>query len=93
MPSGEFADLTAHPSWIQYHAAASSLVKALDLDDPEDTLFAQLTISEVSILSLALLILVRVFPELTMLAGDLSDKLKELSREQKFLTKSTDDGE
>ena len=37
-------------------------VQALKVDDPEETLFIQATISEVSMLAFGLLLLARVFP-------------------------------
>lgn len=86
MPEGHFLDLNSVPSWHQYRLAAGSLMTALKLDNPEESLFVQLTISELSLVSLGLLTVGRMFPELVGLAGGLSDKLTAINAEQGFLT-------
>lgn len=86
-PSGHFADLNDLPSWEQYFLACESAAKAARVaNDPEDTLMVQLTFSELSTLTLGLLIMGRVFPELAGLAAQLSEKLKEVATAQEFLS-------
>lgn len=89
MPDDEgafiFYDLNQLPSWGQYRIAAKSLLKALSLDDPEQTLMLQLTVSELSALTFGLISLVRMFPEFTQVANSLSDKIQEIGRAQQFL--------
>jgi len=92
-PSGHFLDLHRLPSWRQYALAAESLVVAVEVDDPEETLFLALTISELSMLSFGLLILSRIFPEFVHVASDLSQKVTEVSDAQNFLRKDTLDKE
>lgn len=85
-PAGHFADLNDLPSWVQYDLAGDSVARASKIaNDPEDTLMVQLTFSELSTLTLGLLITGRVFPELVGLASDLSKKLKEVATAQEFL--------
>ena len=84
-PEGGFYDLHKLASWVQYTFAAKSLLAALELDDPEETLMVQLTVSELSLMSFSLLILSRIFPEFMPIANDLSAKVSELSDAQNFL--------
>ena len=93
LPEGHFYDLQSLPSWSQYALAAKSLLVALEVDDPEDTLFVSLTISELSMLSFGLLVLSRIFPEFVHVASDLSQKVTEVSDAQNFLRKDTLDKE
>lgn len=86
MPSGDFYDLHALPSWTQYEFAAKSLLVALDVDNPEDTVLVQFTISELSLTSLALLVLSRMLPEFQVIAANLSTKIQQVSDAQGFLT-------
>ena len=88
-PEGSFYDLQRLPSWTQYALAAKSLLGALEIDDPEDTLFVALTISELSLVSFSLLVLSRVFPEFMPVASALSEKVTELSDAQNFLRRDT----
>ena len=91
-PSGHFADLNDLPSWIQYNLACSSAARAAEIaNDPEDTLMVQLTFSELSTLTLGLLVMSRVFPELVDLAAELSRKLKQVGEAQGFLRSTTED--
>ena len=80
-----FYDLNEFPSWVQYTVAAKSLLTALDLDDPEQTLMVQLTLSELSTATFGLICLVRMFPEFTKIANSLSDKIQEIGQAQHFL--------
>lgn len=93
MPDGAFHDLSKLASWIQYTLAAKSLLEAMDVDDPEETLLVALTISELSIVSFGLLLLGRIFPEFAPVASDLSLKVTELSDAQGFLRRRSLDGE
>lgn len=86
MPEGDFYDLHALPSWTQYALAAKSLLVALDVDNPEDTVLVQFTISELSLTSLALLVLSRMLPEFQVIAANLSTKIQQVSDAQGFLT-------
>ena len=93
MPDGQFYDLARLPSWSQYALAAKSLLVAVEVDKPDETLFLQLTVSELSLLSFGLLILSRIFPEFVHVASDLSQKVTEVSDAQNFLRKDTLDKE
>lgn len=94
MPEGAFYDLHRLPSWMQYTLASKSLLGALEVDNHEDTLLLQVTISELSMVSLGLLIISRIFPEFAPIASDLSVKVTEVSDAQKFLRRTTlDEGE
>ena len=93
MPDGSFEDVGRLPSWSQYSLSARSLLQALKVDDPEETLFIQATISEVSMLAFGLLLLARVFPEFLPIASNLSDKIAQVSGEQQFLRRDTLDSE
>ena len=75
------------PSWVRDSVAAKSLLKALELEDPAETLLLQLTISELSLVSLSLSVISRVFPEFAPLAEELSTKVIQVSEAQNFLTK------
>lgn len=90
MPDGAFFNLNGLVSWAQYGSAAKSLLAALDIDDPEETLMVQLTISELSMVSFGLLILSRIFPEFAGVAADLSNKIIDLNSAQGFLKRNTD---
>ena len=92
-PEGAFYDLNKLPSWTQYVLSCRSLLKALEVDDPEETLMVQLTISELSLVSFGLLILSRIFPEFVPVANDLSLKVTEISNAQGFLRDATLDDE
>jgi hypothetical protein len=90
-PDGAWFDLRNVNSWDQYALAAKSLMKALELDDPEESLFVQLTISELSITTFALFVLARIFPEFSPAADSLCTKLTELSDAQQFLHRGGDE--
>lgn len=91
-PAGHFADLNDLPSWIQYDLAAGSAARAHKIaNDPEDTLMVQLTFSELSTLTLGLLVMGRMFPELVGLGASLSEKLKEVAAAQNFLNSGRDE--
>ena len=92
-PEGQFYDLARLPSWSQYALAAKSLLVAVEVDKPDETLFLQLTVSELSLLSFGLLVLSRIFPEFVHVASDLSQKVTEVSDAQNFLRKDTLDKE
>lgn len=92
-PEGAFYDLHSLPSWLQYSLAAKSLLAALEVDDPEETVMLQLTISELSMTSLGLLVLSRMFPEFIPVASSLSTKVSEVSNAQGFLGNATLDDE
>lgn len=70
--------------------AAKSLLKALAIEDPAETLLLQLTLSEMSLVSLSLSVLSRVFPEFLPIAEELSAKVIAVSEAQNFLTKGED---
>ena len=93
MPDGSFFDLHHLPSWTQYQLASKSLLAALELDNPEETVMLQLTISELSMLSFGLLALTRMFPEFAPIAADLSEKVTDCSVAQEFLRRDTLDSE
>lgn len=80
-----FYDMNKLPSWVQYSVASKSLLKALDLDNPEETLMVQFTLSELSVATFGLIALVRMFPEFTAVANALSDKIQAVGRAQDFL--------
>lgn len=80
-----FYDLNRLPSWIQYTFAARSLLKAVELDNPEETMLVQFTLAELSVATFGLICLVRMFPEFTKEANALSEKIAEIGGEQKFL--------
>lgn len=80
-----FYDLNQLPSWTQYTIAAKSLLKSLELDDPEETLLVQLTLSELSVATFGLISLIRMFPEFVSIANDLSNKLAAVGGAQGFL--------
>lgn len=84
-PDGAFYDLRRFPSWTQYALASKSLLAALDIDNPEDTVMCQFTISETSLVSFGLLVLCRLFPEFCPVASDLSTKIADVSNAQGFL--------
>ena len=88
-----FYDLNELPSWVQYTLAAKSLLKAIELDDPEKTMMLQLTVSEVSVATFGLIALIRMFPEFTPVANNLSNKIQEIGQAQKFLKDDTLDSE
>lgn len=88
-----FYDLNALPSWTQYTIAAKSLLKSLELDDPENTLMIQFTLSELSIATFGLICLVRMFPEFISVANLLSDKLSEVGQAQGLLRGDAVDNE
>lgn len=88
-----FHNLDGLPSWQQYSIASRSLLKALDLDDPETTLMVQLTLSELSIATFGLIALVRMFPEFTPIANNLSNKLNEIGQAQGLFRGDTLDTE
>ena len=91
-PAGHFADLNDLPSWIQYNLSAASAARASKIaNDPEDTLMVQLTFSELTTLTLGLLVMGRMFPELAGLGAALSEKLKEVSLAQDFLSSERDE--
>ena len=85
---GSFYDLHRLPSWSQYALAAKSLMKALEVDDPEETVMLQLMISELSMVSFALLVLARQHPEFAFVASNLSTKISEVSEAQNFLRRT-----
>ena len=88
-----FYDLNQLPSWMQYTIAAKSLLKSLDLDNPEDPLLVQLTLSELSVVTVGLISLCRMFPEFEPVASLLSNKLSEIGQSQGFLRAPSVDGE
>ena len=85
MPDYGFYNLDALPSWVQYLLASKSLLRAVDVDDPEQTVMLQMTISELSLMSFALLVTSRLFPEFLGLSCNLSDKVHAVSDAQGFL--------
>lgn len=93
MPQGQFYDLNSLPSWQQYAIASKSLVAALGADNPEETLFLSLTISELSTISLALSVMCRLFPEFVKPAGELSLKITDVNEAQQFLQPGSLDDE
>lgn len=80
-----FYDLKDFPSWVQYTVAAKSLLTSLELDDPEQTLMVQFTLSELTTMTFGLTCLVRMFPEFTPVANALSDKIQEVGQAQHFI--------
>ena len=88
-----FYDLNKLPSWVQYTLAAKSLMKAIELDDPEQTMMLQLTVSELSVATFGLIALVRMFPEFVPVANDLSEKIREIGKAQDFMKDDTLDME
>lgn len=94
MPAeGAFYNLHDFPSWTQYALSARSTVTATGVDDPEEVVLLQLTISETCLLSLGLLVLARLFPEFVGIASDLSQKVTAVSHAQGFLRDATLDDE
>ena len=87
MPDGDFQfyELGELVSWVQYSLAARSLLRALDLDDPEKTVLVQLTLSELSMASFGLILLVRLFPEFLPVGGLVSSKMQEVCTAQGFV--------
>ncbi len=81
----QFYELGELVSWTQYSLAARSLLRALDLDVPENTVLVQLTLSEISKASLGLILLVRLFPEFLPVGGLLSRKIQEVCTAQGFV--------
>ena len=83
-------DLKRLPSWAQYQIAYRTVISAMKHEDADTTLFAQLTYPELTLIPFALLIMSRMFPELTLPAGRLSTKLHDLAEAQEFLTQKGD---
>lgn len=92
MPEGwaAYYDLAQFPSWGQYVLMCRSLQKAQQVDNPEETVMLQATISEASIISLGLLCVCRMFPEFTPLANSLSEKIADVGEAQGFLKPKDD---
>ena len=83
-------DLKRLPSWAQYQVAYRTVASAITKEDADKTLFAQLTYPELALIPFALLIMSRMFPELTLPAGRLSTKLHDLAEAKEFLTQKGD---
>jgi hypothetical protein len=78
-------DLKGMPSWAQYQLGYRTIAAAMRKENPDETLFAQLTYPELTLIPFALLVTSRMFPELIDAAGRLSTKLHDLSEAQQFL--------
>lgn len=92
MPDGEFMDLTGIPSWVQYRLAGGSALHALNeteaqKNDPDGvrTLFVQLDVGELSLVTTGLLVLLRLMPEFKSQATALSLKFHQVAEAQDFL--------
>jgi hypothetical protein len=83
-------DLKKLPSWAQYQLGYRTIASAIEKEDADKTLFAQLTYPELALIPFALLIVSRLFPELNGAAGRLSTKLHDLAEAQEFLTQKGD---
>jgi hypothetical protein len=83
-------ELKRLPSWAQYQLGYRTIASAVEKEDADETLFAQLTYPELALIPFALLIVSRLFPELTGAAGRLSTKLHDLAEAQEFLTQKGD---
>lgn len=93
MPDGFEAreDFGNIPSWGRLAIAAQSIFEALEIEDPEDTLFVQLTLPELAILTFGMQVAANLFPELGPLAVRLYKKLRGLTAAQEYFGPKEDD--
>lgn len=91
MPEGDLDNLKNVPSWGQYAIGCQSLVVAQEDEDVEDTLMVQLTVTEVAMVSLGIILLERMFPEMRQMAERFGLKIQELAKVQEYFSGDDDD--
>lgn len=89
-PREDFGNI---PSWGRFAIAAQSIFEAVEAEDPEDTLFVQLTLPELAILTFGLQTAVNLYPEMVPLGVRVYKKLRGLVDAQEYFGPKGDDDE
>lgn len=71
-------------SWHRYSIYAQNVARAIDVEDPEDTLMIQLMLGDVAVIALGTVLARQLYPEIADRCEVLLDKLTELGVAQEF---------